>query len=35
MFAGVPEELRRRIVVENACRFFGLDAERSLTPTPP
>jgi len=34
MFDGVPEELRRRILVENACRFFGLDPEREITPTP-
>lgn len=34
IFAGVPDELRRRIVLENPCRFFGLDADRPITPTP-
>jgi predicted TIM-barrel fold metal-dependent hydrolase len=34
IFAGVSPELRRRILVENPCRFFGLDAERNITPTP-
>jgi predicted TIM-barrel fold metal-dependent hydrolase len=34
IFDGVPEELRRRILVENPCRFFGLDPDRPLTPTP-
>src|SRR5262245_59606021 len=34
IFAGVPEALRRRIVVDNPCGFFGLDADRALTSTP-
>jgi predicted TIM-barrel fold metal-dependent hydrolase len=34
IFDGVEEELRRRILVENPCRFFGLDPARALTPTP-
>jgi predicted TIM-barrel fold metal-dependent hydrolase len=34
IFADVPAALRRRILVENPCRFFGLDPERDLTPTP-
>ena len=34
MFDGVPEGLRRRIVLENPCRFFGLDPGRAITPTP-
>jgi len=33
-FAGVPDELRHRIVAGNAVRFFGLDPERDITPTP-
>jgi predicted TIM-barrel fold metal-dependent hydrolase len=34
IFADVPDGLRRRILVENPCRFFGLDPERPLTPSP-
>ncbi len=34
IFEGVPEELRRRILLENPCRFFGLDPDRAITPTP-
>ena len=33
IFAGVPDSMRRRILVENPCRFFGLDQDRALTPT--
>jgi uncharacterized protein len=34
MFTGVPVELRRRILVDNPCGFWGLDAAADLTPTP-
>jgi predicted TIM-barrel fold metal-dependent hydrolase len=34
IFDDVPDPLRRRILVENPCRFFGLDLEREITPTP-
>ena len=34
IFEGVPAELRRRILVENPCRFFGLEPDRAITPTP-
>jgi len=31
---GVPEAERRKVLVENACDFFGLDPQKELTPTP-
>jgi predicted TIM-barrel fold metal-dependent hydrolase len=31
---GVPEAERRKVLVENACDFFGLDPHKELTPTP-
>jgi predicted TIM-barrel fold metal-dependent hydrolase len=34
MFAGVPAELRQRILVDNPCAFWRLDARAELTPTP-
>lgn len=34
VFDGVPANERRRILVDNVCDFFGLDAARALTPTP-
>jgi predicted TIM-barrel fold metal-dependent hydrolase len=34
VFAGVPAAERRQVLVENAARFFSLDTERPLTPTP-
>jgi predicted TIM-barrel fold metal-dependent hydrolase len=34
IFDGVPDPLRRRILVENPCRFFGLDPDRPVTATP-
>lgn len=34
LFADVPEALRRRILLDNPCRFFGLDPARPITPTP-
>jgi predicted TIM-barrel fold metal-dependent hydrolase len=34
-FAAVDEATRRRILVDNPVRFFGLDPGAALTPTPP
>jgi predicted TIM-barrel fold metal-dependent hydrolase len=34
IFRPVDEGLRRRILVENPCRFFGLDENAELTATP-
>jgi len=34
MFMDVPEEERRRVLVTTPCKWFGLDAEKELTPTP-
>jgi predicted TIM-barrel fold metal-dependent hydrolase len=34
LFEGVPADERRRVLVENPCRFFGLDPDKELTPTP-
>jgi uncharacterized protein len=34
IFEGVPPDIRRRILVENPCRYFGLDPDAELTPTP-
>lgn len=34
IFDGVEPELRRRILAENPCAFWGLDPEADLTPTP-
>jgi predicted TIM-barrel fold metal-dependent hydrolase len=34
LFEGVSAEERRRVLVENPCRFFGLDPDQELTPTP-
>ena len=34
IFEGVPDEVRRRVLVENPCEFFGLDPKAELTPTP-
>jgi predicted TIM-barrel fold metal-dependent hydrolase len=33
-FGGVDDALRRRILVDNPVRFFGLDPDAELTPTP-
>jgi predicted TIM-barrel fold metal-dependent hydrolase len=30
----VPEVDRRKVLVTNACRFFGLDPDAEITPTP-
>ncbi len=34
LFDGVPEKERRKVLVDNACDFFGLDPKADLTPTP-
>lgn len=34
LFDGVPADERRQILVETPCRFFGLDPNAELTPTP-
>ena len=34
LFGGVPENEKRQILVDNPCRFYGLDPEQELTPTP-
>lgn len=34
IFEGVPENLKRKILVENPCQFFGLDPNKALTETP-
>ena len=34
IFEDVPKDVRRRVLVDNAARFFGLDAAKALTPTP-
>jgi predicted TIM-barrel fold metal-dependent hydrolase len=34
IFAGCPDEVRRRVLIENPCAFFGLDPDAELTPTP-
>jgi predicted TIM-barrel fold metal-dependent hydrolase len=35
IFEGCPDEVRRRVLIENPCAFFGLDPDAELTPTPP
>jgi uncharacterized protein len=34
IFEGVPADVRTRILLDNPCRFWGLDREQELTPTP-
>ena len=34
IFEGVPEALRRKVLVDTPCAYFGLDPEADLTPTP-
>jgi len=34
IFEGCPPEVRRQVLVDNPCRFFGLDPQADLTPTP-
>jgi len=34
MFEEVSAQARRAVLVDNVCEFFGLDPDRSLTPTP-
>jgi len=34
IFAPCTDEERHKVLVENPCRYFGLDADADLTPTP-
>ena len=34
LFEDVPADERRKVLVENPCRFFGLDPDKEITPTP-
>jgi predicted TIM-barrel fold metal-dependent hydrolase len=34
IFDGSPPDVRRKVLVETPCRFFGLDQQGALTPTP-
>jgi predicted TIM-barrel fold metal-dependent hydrolase len=34
IFEGCPDEVRRRVLIENPCAYFGLDPGAELTPTP-
>jgi predicted TIM-barrel fold metal-dependent hydrolase len=34
LFAPCTEAERRTVLVENPCRYFGLDPDADLTPTP-
>ena len=34
LFEGVPEPVRRQVLVDNVCDFYDLDPEKELTPTP-
>jgi len=34
MFLDVPEDEKRRVLVTTPCKWFGLDPEKELTPTP-
>lgn len=34
IFDGAPDDLRRRILVDNPCEYWGLEAGAALTPTP-
>jgi predicted TIM-barrel fold metal-dependent hydrolase len=34
IFDGVPDDVRRMVLVETPCAFFGLDPAAALTPTP-
>ena len=34
IFQGVPDTMRHKILVENPCKFWGLDMESPITPTP-
>ena len=34
IFPGVPESVKRKILVETPCKFFGLDPNKELTETP-
>ena len=34
IFDGVPDSLKRRILLENPAKFWDLDLEKAITPTP-
>ena len=34
IFAGTPDDVRRRILRDNPCAYWGLDREAELTATP-
>jgi len=34
IFAPCSPEERRTVLVDNPCRYFGLDPEAEITPTP-
>ncbi|MCH8190613.1 MAG: amidohydrolase family protein [Chloroflexi bacterium] len=34
IFDGVPDQLKRKILLENPAEFFGLDLDKPITPTP-
>ncbi len=34
LFEDVPEAEKRQVLVENVCKFFDLDPNKELTPTP-
>jgi predicted TIM-barrel fold metal-dependent hydrolase len=34
IFEGVPDQIRRKVLVDNPCEFFGLDPTKPITPTP-
>jgi predicted TIM-barrel fold metal-dependent hydrolase len=34
MFAPVSDEIRRNVLLETPARFYGLDLDAALTPTP-
>jgi len=34
IFAGAPDDIRRRILRDNPCAYWGLDEEAELTATP-
>jgi predicted TIM-barrel fold metal-dependent hydrolase len=35
IFEGCPADVRRKVLVDTPCAFFGLDPAAALTPTPP
>jgi predicted TIM-barrel fold metal-dependent hydrolase len=34
IFAATPDDVRRRVLRDNPCAFWGLDDDDGLTPTP-